>query len=698
MKMKQTYRLEKMAALSSILLLGGCVSPSLPRMERQENLPSAASGAKQTTAQNPSASLPSIQRGTGNVINMKATQLPPVQLFGEGQASFNFEGVPVQVVVKTILGDLLQKNYVISPGIQGDVTISTPKPVNHQQAFGLLETVLGWNGARIVWSDGRYNIIAMDASLAGTLAPRTGDVQGMRGYELRAVPLRYIAAAEMEKILKPYARPNAVVQLDTARNLIILGGSRSEMYNYLRTIEIFDVDWLSSMSIGVYPLQSTQASAVVVELEKLFGEGGKTPVSGMFRFMPLSGKNAVMVITPQAKYLDQIQQWIERFDASGEGTRLYVYDVQNIRASDLASQLSQVYGNGALGGSAPSPVAPGLMPVEVRTSDSANNPAPALASAAPSGLNTKLSVAGTDVGVTAVADSNALLVRASPVQWEHIRRAIEKIDVMPMQVHIEAQVVEVKLTGELNYGVSWYFGNQVPVANSAAAQSATRWRNTGTTVAPTGNNFTFVGRNAQAVITTLDQISELRVLSAPSVLVRNNVEANFISGTQIPVASTILNPGSGNSNIDNVYSQVQFRQTGVTLKVRPRVSSGGMVFLDIVQDVSSPSASGPQIGGNISVDNRRLQTEVAVASGETIILAGLIKTEQGKGSSGLPFLSRIPIIGGLFGQQNSLNNREEVLVLITPTVVRNPEEVRSLTDEYGSRFKALEPFAEAKPK
>lgn len=675
------------------LLLTACMTPSMPHITSPQSAatkpgsgaPAPDDGAAASTS--PPAQL---RIGSGEVINTRVAQQAPSQLFGNGEASFNFEGIPIQEVIKIILGDLLKQNYIIAPGVQGNVTIATPKPVNHQQALALLETVLGWNNARLLWADGRYNVVLADTALSGTLTPRMGGLEGMRGYELRAVPLKYISATEMEKLLKPYARPNAVVQLDATRNLIVLGGNRAELQNYLRTIEIFDVDWLAGMSVGIYTLQSAQADKVVLELEKVFGDGGKTPISGMFRFMPLSGQNAVMVITPQPKYLTQVQQWVERFDAGGEGVRLYVYDVQNIRSVDLASQLAQVYGVSSQATAVTAPILPSLQPVEVRTQES--DPIPeSLAKPNSSGTSVRLSVSGAEVGITAVPESNALLVRANPGQWHTIRRAIEKLDAMPLQVHIEAQVVEVKLTGELSYGVSWYFGSQVPAALFPQSETRNSWANDGSTISSTGSNFTFVGPGAAAVIEMLDKVTDLKVLSSPSVLVRNNAEATFSSGTQIPVASTILNTG-GDANADNVYSQVQYRQTGVTLKVRPRVSTNGMVFMDIVQDVSSPSAAGPEIGGNVSVDTRRLETEVGVRSGETIILAGLIKTEQGAGSSGLPYLSRIPVIGGLFGKQTVLNNREEVVVLITPYIVRDASEARRISDEYGERFKALKPI------
>ena len=353
------------------------------------------------------------------------------------------------------------------------------------RALSLLEMVLGWNNARLIWSDGRYNVVPSDQAVAGNLSPRTGSAANARGYEVRAVPLKYISATEMEKLLKPYARDRAVVQVDNARNMIVIAGTRAELQNYLHTIEIFDVDWLAGMSVGVFPMQAAEASKVVAELEKVFGEGSKSPLAGMFRFMPLEGQNAVMVITSQARYLTEISTWIERMDAGGEGTHLFVYEVKFVKAVDLAKQLGSVYGNSATLDRSTPALMPGLEPVEVRTTDMPPADAPILNAAASTGpTSTTLSVSGGDVGISAVEESNSLLVRASPGQWESIRRAIERLDSMPLQVHIEAQVVEVKLTGELSYGVSWYFGNYVPIANQPRTNALNNWTNSGTSIRP----------------------------------------------------------------------------------------------------------------------------------------------------------------------------------------------------------------------
>jgi general secretion pathway protein D len=667
-----------------------------------------------------------IRRGTGTVINRSAASAPPPNLgASSGAATFNFEGESLQAVVKAILGDMLGQNYVIAPGVQGTVTLATPKPVSPAAAMSLLEMVLGWNNARMVYTDGRYNIVPSDQALAGTVAPRTGSAATARGFEVRAVPLRYISATEMEKILKPYARPNAIVNVDNGRNLITLSGTRAELENYLRTVEIFDVDWMSSMSVGVFPLQSGKATQVVADLEKVFGEQSKSPVAGMFRFLPLEGANAVMVITSQPNYLDDIQQWLERIDSAGAGVQLFSYELKYIKAKDLADRLAEAFGGRASGGgqqnTGGTSLMPGTNPTEIQDSgidDTSGTSSAGIGmkgsdsgdSSGAGGLgsgslslnqNTQgngavtLEVGGDKVGVSAVDETNTLLVRSTGAAWRSIKDVIERLDVMPLQVHIEAQVAEVKLGGDLQYGVSWYFQNILsglidsPITSSAGIRRVD---------SATGLVWSFPGANSIAVIKALDQVTDVRLLQTPSVVVRNNVEATFNVGTRIPIQSVTVNTNTG---VGDTFSQVQYLDTGVILKVRPRITKDGTVFLEVVQEVSSPGpvpatcVASNGTNCNVSIDTRRLKTEAAIQSGDTMMLAGLISDGVTHGSNGLPGLSRIPIIGGLFGQQTAGTSRNEVIILLTPTIIRNPQDARDLTDEYSRRFRAMEPLNRA---
>ncbi|KRB11011.1 type II secretion system secretin GspD [Lysobacter sp. Root690] len=664
-----------------------------------------------------------IRRGTGQTINRGAASRPPPGLPATtGTASFNFEGESVHAVVKAILGDMLGQNYVIAPGVQGTVTLATPKEVSSAEALNLLEMVLSWNNARLVYTGGRYNVVPADQALAGNVAPSTNSPASARGFEVRTVPLKFISATEMEKILKPYARPNAIVNVDNSRNIITVGGTRAELENYLRTVEVFDVDWLSGMSVGVFPLQSGKATKVVADLEKVFGEQSKSPVSGMFRFMPLEGANAVMVITPQADYLDDIKDWLDRIDSAGDNVQLYTLELKYIKAKDLADRLSEVFGGrsgGSSGGGDGSPsLMPGLESTEVRDNGSGTSTADigkdsgsdsssgssggGLGNGASLGATRSgngavtLEVDGSKVGVAAVEETNSILVRSSPQAWKSIRNVIEKLDVMPMQVHIEAQVAEVELTGDLSYGVNWYLEQAATDAGFPNLNRRTnpdvplKWSTIGAAVTNSnGLSWSLVKSGAAAVISALDKVTDVHLLQTPSVFVRNNAEASLNVGTRIPIESVSVNTGTGNNN---TYSQVQYLDTGVILKVRPRVSRDGMVFMDIVQEVSSVGAPLNANSTNVTINNRKLKTEAAVQSGETVLLAGLINDETRRTGSGLPGLSRIPVLGALFGKQGSSTTRRETIILLTPTLVRNPEESRGLTDEYSRRFRAMEPL------
>ncbi|HDS1073888.1 type II secretion system protein GspD [Stenotrophomonas maltophilia] len=722
----------------ALALLVGCSTVSAPHVQRNGNLsPSAAAGqaadvAADAARESQGAPQAVIRRGTGTMINREAARAPAPALHGAstGEATFNFEGESLHAVVKAILGDMLGQNYVIAPGVQGTVTLATPKPVSPAQALNLLEMVLGWNNARMVYSGGRYNIVAADQALAGTVAPSTAPAASARGFEVRVVPLQFISATEMKKVLEPYARPNAIVNVDSGRNVITLGGTRAELENYLRTVEIFDVDWLSGMSVGVFPIQSGKAEQVAADLEKVFGEESKTPSAGMFRFLPLENANAVLVITPQVRYLDQIQQWLDRIDTAGGSARLFSYELRYIKARDLAERLSEAFASsGNRGGSSPASLAPGAIPSQLgsdgdrgmdnnsstlgstlggSSGSGSSNGSLNLPQRQPGNVSVSLEVEGDRVGVSAVEETNTLLVRSTPQAWRSIREVIEKLDVMPLQVHIEAQVAEVALTGDLKYGVNWFFDNAVAgraltgaLAGLTLPPAAGGSWNTfaGGVTGNDGVGWAFTGHNAAAVVSALDKVTDLRLLQTPSVFVRNNAEATLNVGDKVPINTTTVNTGVGTST----YSSVQYIDTGVILKVRPRVTRDGTVFLDIVQEVSSasdvPDACNPnERNCNPRISTKKLSTEAAVQSGDTIMLAGLITDSGTDGSSGIPGLSRIPVVGALFGQKTRTSRRSEVIVLLTPTIVRNSQESRNLTDEYSKRFRAMEPLNQPRAK
>lgn len=696
-------------------VLAACAGAPVPRVQREAQTVGTAgvagTGAQPAPAGTRAEAAPSgpravIRRGSGSPVRQTVTGETPPPLTGGG-SRLNFEAAPLQAVVAAILGDMLGQSYSIAPGIGGTVTLSTQRPVSAAEAMAQLEMVLAQNNARMVYSGGRYNIVPADQALTVGGAPRNAPVGAVRGFESRVFTLRHISAAEMEKILKPYARAGSIVYVDGARNLITLAGTRTELENYQRTIQTFDVDWLAGMSVGVFPLQTARAAQVVQDLDKIFGEQSKSPVAGMFRFMPLDTTNAVMVITSQPDYLDDIQQWISRIEGgTGEELQLYTYELKYIKARELATRLGEVFGLPANASAAPGQTQPGariipgaqqaqLFGQAMRGQVGPQLGGNTLAPAEEGNTRVEIDVSGARVGVAAVEETNSLLVRATPGAWRSIREVIERLDVMPMQVHIEAQIAEVALSGDLKYGVSWFFQNAISEeAGLPYPTGRNSWGSHGASIAPVPNfgnvlSWTFLGRNAAAIVQALDSVTDVRILQSPSIFVRNNQEATLNVGERIPITTVSINPMLGNNN---TYNQVQYLDTGVILRVRPRITREGTVFLEVIQEVSQPKGTPNPETGNVNVATSQLQTEVAVQSGDTVLLGGLINDSTTRGASGVPGLSRIPVIGGLFGVQSNTSRRAETIVLITANIVRNPQEVRDLTDEYTRRFRAMEPL------
>lgn len=682
---------------------------------------------------------PELQVGTGKFF----TKQPSVRTTGSGEADvvFNFENQPIQAVIKAILGDLLQENYTIAPNVGGNVTFSTSKPIRRSEALPVLQTLLSANGVSLVQQNGRYTVLATKDAIAGRLAPSTASVASAKGYELRIFPLQYVSPSEMAKLMKPYARPEAFINIDPNRSLLVMAGTAEELQNYQQTIETFDVDWLKGMSVGVYTLQHVDVTKLLPDLLKIFGTDGESPLAGMFRFMPIEQTNALVVITPQPEYLKSAEEWLYRLDRGGaeNATQLYVYNVKNLKAPDLADYLSQIFlgtSTGSTHRSTTGSVAPGLRPTtlggrggssvggtsggamsyqnSLRPQSDREKNAPA------TGANTPAAAAAagagkteTDIRISAIEENNQLMIQATPTEWSRIEAAIKKLDVVPLQVQIEARILEVSLTGDLNYGVQWYLTGLIGTATGSAqangryvppftGNSHDRHRlELGATgnVTPTNSQgffYSFLNKNFEVAIDALEQNGQAKSLAAPSLLVANNQEAQINVGQQIPVVQTYYNGLGTVSNTNGTTSlaqtgSVQYLNTGVTLDVKPRVNPGGLVYLDIQQEVSNPGA--PAVtGGNPPINQRLIQTQVAVQSGETLLLGGLIQDNQTQSQVGLPLISKVPFLKNLFGSTKNHNDRTELIVLITPRVIKNSDEGRQVTEEYTRQFQSLAPM------
>ena len=704
-------------ALVIVLIVGACSTTTRAPMtpmstgktirSASNDVPEERSVTTSSQTADPGVTDIEIYEGTGEFINEEAARRSPEVVAEDGEIVLNFEGESIQSVVHTILGEVLQETFVIGPGVSGEVTFSTSKPINRDQLMPILELLLRWNGATMVYSEGRYNILPVSEAIRGNLFPEIGPADLARGYSVRAVPLTYIAATEMAKILEPYVRDGGIINADQFRQIIFLAGTPEELRNYLKTVEIFDVDWLAGMSVGIYPLQTVDVDSIILELEGIFGSNAESPLAGMFRFVPLERLASVMVITYEQSYLYKAEEWIKILDrgAAGAGTQLYVYRVKNLEAPVLAGYLTQLFGGQGGQPTQNTPrgtLAPGLEPATVGSvsdfnqnrlgSEQQQNRQQGVQSGA-------IDMGSGDIRITSVLETNSLLIQSTQAEYNAVLAAIERIDIEPLQVLIESQVLDVELNEELQFGVNWFLTNNPDLIPSGAIDNS--WLQSAafgsgsaesggfnllTTLAtPLGNGLPFV----QATIAALDEVTDVRSLAAPSLLVRNNATATITVGTQVPVQSSSISTGT-----NNVVSSAQYVSTGVTLTVTPRINPGGLVYMDITQDVSRPGARDPDIStsGNPPINNKSVSSQVAIQSGQTVFLGGLISEQDSRGRSGVPFLSRVPLIGPLFGSKTKAAARSETVVMITPRVIETMVDLKEISKDMEKEFSRVPPL------
>jgi general secretion pathway protein D len=420
------------------------------------------------------------------------------------------------------------------------------------------------------------------------------------------------------------------------------------------------------------------------------------------------------VISTQADYLREVGDWIARIDrGGGNEPQLFVYDVRNIKASDLARYLAQIYTNQAGTGDNGGQVGPGLSSATLGNADgdtgsafggSVDNGTMAGTAMQPVDGNVaptkSYSSSDGSVRISAVDSNNQLLVRARPSQWSEIESAIQRLDSVPLQVQIETRILEVSLTGEFSFGVQWYLeglrgattdsdGNLVPGSTSNPRQIALGQG--GTAFGGEPFFYSFMNSNLQVALRAMETSGNTKVLSEPSLVVMNNQQANIQVGNEIPVNQSFISPGLGNAGSGiSTLGEVQYKPTGVILKVVPRVNPGGLVYLKLSQEVSAPGVK--DNNGNFPIQKRLLETQVAVQSGQTVLLGGLIQQNEGTTDTGIPVLNKIPLIGRLFGSTNRHRDRTELLVLITPRVITSGGDAREVTDEYQRKFESLAPL------
>ncbi len=608
----------------------------------------------------------------------------------DGGITLNFVDADVRDVAKAVLGDFLGLNYAVGANVTGTVTIQTSRPIARKDALPVIEQALQLNGLALINRAGVYNIVPLaEARHQAGIAPGRR-ASSEPGYGVQIVPLKYVDAAQMQHLLEPLVPSQAIIYADATRNVLAIQGTAAERAAMIDEISLFDVDWLAKMSFTLLTPRYTDASALASELQQILGQ--HSALADFIRLVPIQRLNAVLAITSQPRYLAQLEQWMNRLDLPGQGydRRLFFYPVQNGRASDLAEALNRSI-HGANYKLDDDSSGSGNDFVEMMPTNNPPPPATPAPQAQPTSSAPDNSGSPETTGsVTITVDkaNNALLIYGTPQQYAVIQDVLHHMDVAPVQVQLEAVIAEVTLTDGLQYGVQYFYKpngrHEIVLSNTDTAA-----------IAPELPGFSYLftpGQNISIILSALSQVTHVEVVSSPNVMVLNNGTALLQVGNQVPIATAqAVSVSAGGAPIVN---SIEYHPTGVILKVTPSVNLSGTVTLDILQEVSNvaPDADQNTTLGSPTFAERRVKSTVAIHDNETVALGGLISTSRTKGSNGIPFLSQIPVIGGLFGKKTDNSDRTELMVLITPHVVENLEAARAITEELRQKFPAVAPL------
>ncbi|WP_074455861.1 MULTISPECIES: type II secretion system secretin GspD [Nitrosomonas] len=594
----------------------------------------------------------------------------------------NFNEADIRGVIDVVLGEMLKLDYVVSPAVQGRITLRTSRPVSKASLLSALEAALGTVSAVILQDEQTISVLPWSEApqrvrpaqrLASAMSPTPG-------YAVEIIPLRYINANDMQAILDSFVPKGIVLQADTRHGHLVVAGSSQDRGAILHTIESFDVDWLNGMTFALYRLSQSRPEAIVTELREIF-QGEIDLFTTRIHLVPLERMQAVLGVAQNKSDLELLREWIERLDVSKLGAqRIFVYNVQNGNAKDLVAPLRQVLTGQMQATTASSTTAsptPTLMPT------------PQVPAAAPS-LSAEPTLSGpqTNIGrLVAIEENNSLMFHGTEDEFRVIQEALKQIDVLPRQVMIEAFLAEVTLNNNLRYGVQWFFDsgeNTVTLSATDVGSVASQFP---------GFSYIYAGKaNARIVLNALQSKTEVKILSAPKISVLNNQKASLQVGDQVPIV-TQSSQGTAIAGAP-VINTIQMRDTGVILEVIPRVNDNGNVILDVTQEVSEVAQTTSSGIDSPTIQRRKIHSVIATRDGFTVALGGLIRENGSAGNSGVPLLKDVPVIGNLFRSNTSDIRRTELVILLVPHVMRNQMETQSVADALVDGLEAASRLAE----
>ncbi|WP_077805843.1 type II secretion system secretin GspD [Neoasaia chiangmaiensis] len=725
---KRHCRLLLCLGMASCLLASGCdtlKTPSVKPLPGPIPLPSAESSLSDSIVGS-GATPDNVQYSYGQAVAPRYRTSARHEDVA-GNISLNFADTDIRDAVSQVLGDILHVNYSIDPAVKGRVTLHTASPLTESQLFPALQILLEQVHATITRIGTLYRIVPAQGDAGGGASGSLADGSYLGGSIM--VPLRYADATSISKMLQPFLQSGARAVPVASANTMLVSVDPTARNTVVALIRSFDVDWLSGQSYALLPVESGNARDVATTLQSAL-HGASPSLTQAIQVLPMTRVNAVLVVAPSARYIDDARRLFALIMRNRRANMRswHVFYVQNSNVNDIAYTLQQAFtpenvtamppeaqnsagqtsqgfnsggmaggfsnglggavGNNLSGGNssnflgmngASSPLLGGA-PSTAGGATAANA---ATANPLLGGLDSTANGASghaNEMRIISNGQHDAVLVYATEQESDNVAQMLRKIDIMPLQVRIDAVIAEVQLNDALQYGTQFFFksggingvlsNNNQQITVGTLATSAFSHTLPGFIIGGAS------GGGAPFAIDALQSVTTVHVLSSPQLMVLDNRPARLQVGQLVPVQT-----GSQSSTIGtSIYNQFNYQPTGVIMQVTPRVNDNGLVTLDIEQEVSSVNPTSTSTI-NPTFDDRSVTSRVVVQDGQTVGLAGLITDSSSRGNSGIPWLKNIPILGILAGNQTNNHQRTELLILITPHVIHDQHDAVSLMED-----------------
>jgi len=592
--------------------------------------------------------------------NSKNQTIDLTQKFSDSKVvKLTAEDLPLKDYLHYVLGDLLTVSYILDNKVKNDkqtVTLNLQEEISQRKLFTISEGLLTERGYVIQYDDGIYYIHSTEGTAKGDIVYGYGNtidkVPNTSLDIMQMVPFNYGLQTQLSLVLTSIAKVKVIPA--AAQNAFLIRGKRQEIIKALEFIELMDQPAYSNRQIGLYKTTFVSTDEITKKLSLLLKQEGLSvaadnQVNKAVSIISLDRTGTLVFFAPTEKVLQRVNFWLQQIDQplSGGVLQYFLYSPTFSRATDLGESLTAL-----IGGNAQSS----------HISDSIS----AAGQNKNSNTNNKQTITASSDKLKIVVDqrANALIFHTTGEQYRQLVPLIKQLDVMPKQIVLEVMIAEVTLTDEFKQGVEFAFANGNYGLSNVGAFMGDGFG---------GLSYLLQGNDGQIALNLLQTNSLVNIVSRPSLVVRDGVNANITVGTDIPiVGETSSDPLAGGTNKQT--TKIEYRKTGVQLDVLPTINAQGVIIMEIKQKISNQVEAGSTVANNPSIFERSITTEVVARSGQTIMLGGLISENRSNKETKVPFFADLPLIGGLFKAETESGDKTELVILVTPRVVESVDE------------------------